>query len=83
MKKFLISICKYLKSLFQEWYLFFGLIPSLLGTISVYLPDEYHFTIPLRYTVVYSLCALLVASYRVWLKAKRQIKTPKVIINYD
>lgn len=83
MKKFLISICEYSKSLFQEWYLFLGLIPSLLGTASVYLPDEYHFTIPLQYTVVYALGALLFASYRVWLKTKRQIKAPKVIIDYD
>jgi len=83
MKNFLISVYEYFKSLFQEWYLFLGLIPSLLDTASVYLPDEYHFTIPLQYTVAYCLGVLLVASYRIWLKAKRQFKAPKVIINYD
>lgn len=83
MRKLFKNIYEYLKSIFQEWYWFLGLVPSLLDNISLYLPPKYHFTIPSQYTSSYLLVAFFVVSYRIWANAKQKIKEPKVIIDYD
>lgn len=83
MRKLFKNIYEYLKSIFQEWYWFLGLVPSLLDNISLYLPPKYHFAIPSQYTSSYLLVAFFVVSYRIWANAKQKIKEPKVIIDYD
>ncbi len=83
MKRVFLDIYEYLKSIAREWYWFLGLIPSLLDNIALYLPSKYHFIIPSQYTFAYALIAFPIVSYRIWSKARRKIKSPKIIIDYD
>lgn len=83
MRKIIQNIYEYIRLIAQEWYLFLGLVPSFLDNVSLYLPSKYHFEIPSQYTFIYALVVFPVVSYRIWDKARRKIKAPKIIIDYD
>ncbi len=83
MKKLIQNIYEYIKLILKEWYWILGLVPSFLGIVNLYIPYNYHFVIPSQYTFVYALVMFPIISYRIWNKANKNNKAPKIIIDYD
>lgn len=77
------NLLQYFKLLFAKIYIYIGLIPYVLGFLSAYLPEKYHFQIPLVYASSFLILAFIGANYKIWSDAQKRNKHPKIIIDYD